>query len=162
MSAPRKEIIDVETPTVKSEEETPAQMEARVQAQLGMTRATDDLGYRELRFNPCDQHFKTAGGSCAPRFMTVLHFQLKCRDTEGTVSSVPTDFTALTAAKVLWSLGGRTGATSTDLDGYGQVVLVTEKSARGRQLILRIGKQFMGFTGSEITKVVLPRNYCAG
>ena len=125
-----------------------------LQDRLGMRRQATDLGFAEKPFSACQE-----GGICQPRYFSVVHFQLLCRDSEGTVSSVPT-LTPLTSDRVRWQLGGQTGGTSTDRNGFGQFTLVSDRPTRGQRLILRIGQQFMGFTISEVSKVVLPQNFC--
>lgn len=125
---------------------------------LGMRRDISDLGFAEKRFSPCDPQ---SVGVCQPKFFSVVHFQLLCRDSEGTVSSVPLHLRPLTSGRVNWQLGGKNGSTQTDTQGFGQFHFVSERSAKGQRLILRIGKQFMGFTVSEVSKVVLPDNFCS-
>jgi len=123
-----------------------------------MRRAAHDLGFAEKKFSACDN---SAGGLCKPQYFSVVHFQLLCRDSEGTVSNVPVHLTPLTSGRVKWQLGGLAGDTRTDAQGFGQFTLVSERPTRGQRLILRIGKQFMGFTVSDVSKVVLPQNFCA-
>lgn len=135
--------------------------ESLLPSKLGMIRAPDELGFAEKRFNPCQYGLKADTSGCSTKFLTVVHFQLLCRDSEGTVSEVPVDLMPLISDRVEWKIGDRTGGTHTDGQGYGQFTLVSAKSARGQRLMLRIGKQFMGFTASELTKVVLPRNFCS-
>ncbi len=129
--------------------------EVPLQDRLGMRRDADDLGFAEKSFQSC-----AGGGVCRPQYFSVVHFQLLCRDSEGTVSNVPVHLTPLTSGRVLWQLGKMNGGTSTDAKGFGQFSVVSERPTRGQRLILRIGKQFMGFTVSEVSKVVLPQNFC--
>ena len=150
----RKEIIDIEDGEVSRFPESP------LQSQLRMDRSLYDLGFAEARFNPCQYGLKNGAG-CAPQYMTVVHFQLLCRDTEGTVSNVPVHIIPLTSETVRWSLGGISGHTRTNSEGYSQLTMVTGGSTRGKQLVLRIGKQFLGFTASDLSKVVLPKNFCS-
>lgn len=129
--------------------------QAPLQDRLGMRRAIEDLGFVEKQFKSCEQ-----SGVCRPQYFSVVHFQLLCRDSEGTVSNVPLHLTPLTSDRVLWQLGPLNGGTRTDARGFGQFTVVSERPTRGQRLILRIGKQFMGFTVSEVSKVVLPQNFC--
>lgn len=128
---------------------------APLQDRLGMHRAADDLGFAEKQFKNCGE-----GGVCRPQYFSVVHFQLLCRDSEGTVSNVPIHLTPLISNRILWQLGKLNGESSTDDRGFGQFTVVSERPNRGQRLILRIGKQFMGFTVSEVSKVVLPQNFC--
>ncbi len=119
-----------------------------------MRRSVEDLGFAEKQFKDCN------GGPCRSQFFSVVHFQLLCRDSEGTVSTAPLTLTPLTSDRVTWQLGKFNGGTHTDRNGFGQFTLVSDRSNRGQRLILRIGKQFMGLTVSEVSKVVLPQNFC--
>ncbi len=133
----------------------PTIQKAPLQDRLGMRRSADDLGYAEKQFNDCAQT-----GTCRSQYFSVVHFQLLCRDSEGTVSNVPLHLKPLTSNRVSWKLGNLTGLTGTDTQGFGQFSVVSDQSTRGQRLILRIGKQLMGFTVSEVSKVVLPQNFC--
>ncbi|HMN67133.1 MAG TPA: hypothetical protein PKC28_01210 [Bdellovibrionales bacterium] len=147
-----KDVIDIDDGAPMAEPGVP------LQSRLGMNRMASDLGFAEKRFNSCQYGDTT--DACGTRHFTVIHFQLLCRDSEGTVQNAPVHLTPLKSENVLWKIGGLTGPTRTDLEGYGQFTVLSDKSVRGQRLMLRIGKQFMGFTASEVTKVVLPRNFC--
>lgn len=123
---------------------------------LGMLRAPEDLGFSETRFEDCNPSYSP----CRTRFFSVIHFQLLCRDSEGTVTEVPRALAPLVSEQIRWQLGGQNGLTKTDNKGYGQFSVTSDNSTEGQRLILRIGKQFMGFTASEVSKVVLPKNFC--
>ncbi len=133
--------------------------DAALQSRLGMIRAINNLGFEEQRFNPCE-HGLEKSPHCKQQYMTVLHFQLICRDTEGTVSRVPNALTPLNRDTITWKLAGKSGETRTDVQGYGQVTAVLPKSAKGQRLILLIGKQFLGVTADEASRLVLPKNFC--
>lgn len=152
-------------PEVPSREPTPEMQIQGLKAALGMERSPEDLGFAERAFNPCQQHFDGAAESsstqaCARQYLTVVHFQLFCRDSEGTVSAVPLKMVPIVAEDMTWQLVGRRGATQTDAQGFGQFALVSARSARNQRLILHMGPKFVGFNVSEITKIVLPKNYC--
>lgn len=134
-----------------------AAAEADLLVKLGMNRAPTSLGFEEKKYNPCD-HGATL--NCKQKFMTVVHFQLLCRDSDGTVNRAPTQFTPLRADRVSWKLGGFSGGTRTDTEGYGQLTMVSPKSTREQRLILFIGKQFLGVTAGETSRLVLPKNFC--
>lgn len=131
----------------------------QIQSKLGMQRANGELGFTEKRFNSCDPNLKTAG-ACRQQVFSVVHFQLLCRDSEGTVQEVPVELTPLISDRVIWKIGAYTGNTQTDRQGFGQFLMLSERSVRGQRMSLRIGRQFMGFTVSEVSKVVLPKNFC--
>jgi len=132
---------------------------AGLKAALGMARSPADLGFVEKAFNPCS--FGLAGSaSCKQQYFSVVHFQLLCRDTEGSVSAMPISPKPIVANDVKWKVAGISGGTHTDGQGYGQFTVRTSRSARGQRLILRIGPQFVAFDVSEVSKIVLPKNFC--
>lgn len=130
-----------------------------VQAKLKMQREPGELGFTEKQFNTCSAGLNQ-GGICRHQTFSVVHFQLLCRDSEGTVSNAPVHLTPLTSDRVTWKIGNYTGNTQTDAQGYGQFLMLSEKTVRGQRLTLRMGRHFMGFTVSEVSKVVLPNNFC--
>ena len=99
--------------------------------------------------------------TCTPRYMTVVHFQLLCRDSEGTVTTTPLHLLPINANRVTWKLAGQSGGTRTDSSGYGQLTMITTRSTRGQRLILMIGRQFLGVTAEETSRLVLPKNFCS-
>lgn len=126
---------------------------------LNMNRDADDLGFAEKSFDPC-RYGLDKSGACQSRYLTVVHFQLLCRDSEGTVSEIPVNVQPIVANRVHWKLAGLSGQTRTDSQGFGSFSLVSSQSTRGKRLILEIGPQFVGFTVSEVTKIILPSNFC--
>lgn len=132
-------------------------LESHLQSRLGMVRSASELGFEEKSFDPC-----AVGTSkqCRSQFLAVVHFQLLCRDNEGSVSEVPLQLYPITSPNIAWQLGRRSGHAQTDINGFGQFSMVSDSPVRNRRLILRMGRQFVGLTASEITKVVLPKNWC--
>ncbi|MGE4133735.1 MAG: hypothetical protein AB7F86_19010 [Bdellovibrionales bacterium] len=128
------------------------------ESKLRMIRGASDLGHEEKLFNPCTLGISNHG--CDSRYLTVVHFQLVCRDSEGTISHVP-ETKPITSRNISWTLAGQKGHTATDVNGFGQIKLLTNRSARGKRLILRRGSQFVGLTASEVSKIVLPKNWCS-
>lgn len=132
---------------------------ASLKAALGMARSPADLGFKEKAFNPCS--FGLSGSAnCKQQYFSVVHFQLLCRDSEGSVSVMPVGLQPIVASDVKWKVAGISGGTQTDGQGYGQFTVLTSRSARGQRLILRIGPQFVAFDVSEVSKIVLPKNFC--
>ncbi|MBX3022694.1 MAG: hypothetical protein KF799_13560 [Bdellovibrionales bacterium] len=125
---------------------------------LGMYRSPGDLGFAEKSFNPCS--FGLSGGQCKNQYFSVVHFQLLCRDSEGSVSSAPIALQPIVAGNVKWKVGNQSGGTQTDSQGFGQFTMMSPRSARGQRLTLRIGPQFVAFTVSEVSKIILPKNFC--
>ncbi len=130
----------------------------QIQSQLGMNRAPADLGFAEKLFNPCT--YGIPGEGCEQRVMNVVHFQLMCRDSEGTVSVVPVGLKPIVSPRITWSVGAQSGLTKTDHNGYGQFSFISGNRVSEKRLILRKGPHYVGLTVSEITKIVLPKNWC--
>lgn len=126
-------------------------------SQLGMNRQPTDLGFTDRSFNPCSYGFSD---SCNNQYLTVVHFQLLCRNSEGTVSSVPVGLTPIFHPQILWSLAGQSGGTATDRNGYGRLSVISQRPLRGHRLVLRKGANYVGVTVGEVTKLVLPKNWC--
>lgn len=145
------------SPTEPSILEQAPPTESVLQSRLGMIRPASDLGFQEKSFDPC---LFGVSRQCGAKFLSVIHFQLLCRDSEGTVSEVPLSLRPINSPKITWQVGPRSGTTQTDIEGFGQVALVNDGSVRNKRLILRMGKQFVGVTASEINKLVLPQNWC--
>lgn len=127
-----------------------------LQAQLGMNRQPNDLGYREKSFNPCNYGLDE---NCDSQYLTVVNFQLLCRDSEGTVSAVPT-LKPIVHPRITWSLAGQNGSTPTDRNGYGNLAVVSSRPLRGHRLVLRKGAHYVGVSVNEVNKLVLPVNWC--
>ena len=147
-----------ETPKSKrSQPPRPGAAIGGLQSQLGMNRAPSDLGFAERSFNPCVYGLST---SCESQYLSVVHFQLVCRDSEGTVSAVPISLTPIVHPNILWSVAGQSGGTATDRNGYGHFSVVTPSPLRGNRLILRKGTHYVGVEVNEVSKIVLPKNWC--
>jgi len=128
-----------------------------LKSQLGMDRRPSDLGYREKSFNPCEYGMSQ---ECTDQYLTVINFQLLCRDSEGTVSSIPISPKPIVYPTISWSVGGQNGVTPTDRNGYGHLAVVSPRPLREKRLVLRKGPHYVGVSVSDINKLVLPRNWC--
>lgn len=129
----------------------------QIQSELGMNREAQDLGFAEKLFNACNYGIPGAG---CERMLNVVHFQLMCRDSEGTVSNVPLSLRPIVAPYITWSVAGQSGSTRTDRNGFGQFAFISGRTVKEKRLVLRKGRQYVGLTVSEITKLVLPKNWC--
>ncbi len=158
-TAPKEPVERAERPPLVLEEPRPRQAVPvfQIQNELGMNRQPDDLGFAEKLFNACN--FGIPGEDC-DRVLNVVHFQLMCRDTEGTVSTVPVSLRPIVAPYITWSVAGQSGSTRTDRNGFGQFAFISGRTIKEKRLILRKGAHYVGLTVSEITKVVLPKNWC--
>lgn len=131
--------------------------ESRLQAKLGMVRAATDLGFQEKSFNTCEMGLR---GDCGRKYLAVVNFQLMCRETEGTVSTFPLELHPITAPVVRWSMGPVQGETQTDVNGFGQISVIADRPLSNTRLLLKKGTLFVAIQAGEITRVVLPKNWC--
>jgi len=128
-----------------------------------MSRATEDLGYVEKKFDTCQIGYGySSTRDCRKESLVVIHFLLQCRDSEGTVSEAlgASDVQPVSADRIRWNLGKREGMTRTDGEGYGQIRLATAASPKNEKLRLTIDGQFLALTASEVSRVVAPKSWC--
>ncbi len=132
-----------------------------LQERLKMTRPIENLGFEEKPFSNCPPGQSTTQ-ACEEMAFTVVHFQLLCRQSEGTVSNVSkSELSPLVSNNVTWKIGSLSGSTSTNSKGYGSIRLVSRGSNKGKKLILQSGPQYLGLGVSEVTKIVIPWSWCA-
>lgn len=135
---------------------------------LRMDRGPSELGYQEKPFNPCDFGVSSdvsdeASGKpqhCRQQTLVVVHFQLQCRDQDGTVETY--NVTPITAEEIKWSVGKHRGITHSDHEGLGEFMFIAASSQRSSHLKLTIGNNFMILRADEIKKVVTPPAWCGG
>lgn len=134
-----------------------------LQRHLGLERSNQELGFNEKAYDTCQVGYGYSSNKyCHRETFVVLHFQLVCRDSEGTVSEgVQTaDMRALSDRTVRWNLKGISGEVQTDGEGYGQIHTVSPISQRGQRVKLAVGNDFLYMRANEITKVVTPKPWC--
>ena len=128
---------------------------------LRMDRSPRELGFEEKAFNPCEQGFPASDKRpCTNQYLVVIHFQLQCRDRDGTVEQY--EIEPITADRIRWVLGRTEGITRTDHEGYGQVVTIAPNSQRASRFRLTIANNFMILRAEDIRKVVTPPAWCGG
>jgi hypothetical protein len=130
---------------------------------LGLDRSADSLGIAEKPFNSCGAGYGYSNSNnCRRLYFTVIHVQLLCRDSEGTVSTGidRADQTAISNRDVIWTLKGSSGRTRTDSDGFLQILSVNPNSQQTQRLKLSVGNDFLYMRANEITKVVTPKSWC--
>lgn len=132
-----------------------------LRGKLGMTRDVTNLGYVEKAFDGCRMGVKGKNGKCGANYLTVVNFQILCRDSEDTVQEIVTNFTPVVTNNVKWKLAEMDGVTETNSSGYGRVQFLTPKSSRGKRLVLTIGRQFLGLEISQVSKIVVPIYWCS-
>jgi len=172
-----KETKNVELPTSKpvekpvshqgSEKEKENEVEnvdfVGLQRSLGLERAETQLGYVERPFNTCEVGYGySKSHNCRQKHFVVIHFQLMCRDSEGTVSQVvrAADMQANANRSVRWNLKDLGGQVSTDSEGYGQIAAVSGSSQKQNRLKLAVASDFLYLRAGEAQKIVTPRSWC--
>lgn len=134
-----------------------------LQRSLGMDIPVDKLGYMEKAFNTCQVGYGySSTHNCYREFMVVINFRLQCRDSEGTVAEGVTnaDITPISDRPIRWTLKGTQGATKTDSEGFGQIMMVSGRSPKKERLKIATGNEFLYMRANEITRVVTPRPWC--
>ncbi|MGE0762111.1 MAG: hypothetical protein AB7N80_02415 [Bdellovibrionales bacterium] len=129
---------------------------------LGMMRAIHELGYGEKTFNTCRAGYGySSTHRCRQQHFVVINFRLQCRDSEGTVSEVTNEeLMPVTSNLVRWNLGAQQGYTTTDGDGFGQILMVAPKSSRQQRLRLTVANDFLLMQAGQMKRVVVPRMWC--
>jgi hypothetical protein len=131
-----------------------------LQAQLGLNRGPQELGFADKNFDGCSMSYKGKDGTCGFRYLSVVHFRLVCRDTVETTTRAPSSLTPLMKNNMQWRLAGIRGDTSTDSQGYGQVQVVSMRPVKTERFILIIGTKTLGLEAGEVSQIVLPGNWC--
>jgi hypothetical protein len=154
--APNDEMVSVP----RGPESAKTESLVELQAHLGMDRSGNKLGLSEKTFDSCRHPVKESVGKCGHRYLSVLNFQMLCRDSEGTIDDVVTNTKPLVSDHVDYQLAGGRGILKTDSSGYGQLLVVTAAPVRGQRLVLTVGKEFLGKEVSEVEQLVVPNYWC--
>ncbi len=129
----------------------------QIKERLQMVRHIDDLGFAEKTFDECELGFKNE--NCEKEYLTIIHFQLLCRESEGTVSAAP-ETIPVPSNSIKWKLGEVTGTTKTDASGFGKVEGRFRKSMSRSRLRLTIENNFVAVPASETSRIVVPGDWC--
>jgi hypothetical protein len=121
------------------------------------------LGYLERAFNTCavESGFSSSK-NCQQMYLAIIHYRLRCRFSEGTVSEAVTDsdMKAIANQSIIWTIKNKTGMSLTDDEGYAEIHQVFSKSPRGERLKLLSNNDFLYMRVNEITSVVAPSPWC--
>lgn len=134
-----------------------------LQRSLGMDRDTRQLGYAEKAFQTCQAGYGfPSSRNCERRHFVVIHFQLLCRDSEGTLQTPlgREDMRALSRATVNWTMLPESGEIVLDEDGFGKILTTVRTSPRAQRLKLSVGEDFLYTKAGEINRVVAPAPFC--
>lgn len=151
------------TPTARPEKTEEIIDVVSLQKFLRMDYAKEKLGYSEKTFNTCAVGFGySSSQNCRQMYAVSIYYQVKCRQSEGTISTILTDadLTPVESSHVKWSLKNVSGFSSTDSYGYGQIQTVSNQSQRHQRLRLAVGENFLYMRASDITTVVVPKDWC--
>jgi hypothetical protein len=134
-----------------------------LQSYLHLDQPIDVLGYREKRFNTC----KVGAGysstkNCRVLTLVVLHFQLMCRDTDGTVSEVvmQENLQPIANKTIKWRINNSIDEVLSDSNGYTQIVMVAKDSQRQQRVRLTSGNDFLIIRAGEAKSIISPKNWC--
>ena len=133
-----------------------------LQNYLGLTRAHETLGYQDKAFQTCQVGNGFPQNHCQKKHMIVIHFQLMCRDSEGTISRILTvaDLQPVSRRPVIWTLKNMSNTVQTDTDGYGQITVIASEPQSQQRLKLTVGNDFLYMRAGEITRVATPPSWC--
>ena len=152
-----------QAPTARSEKTEEIIDVVSLQKFLRMDYPKERLGYSEKTFNTCAVGFGySSSQNCRQMYAVNINYQIKCRQSEGTISTILTDadLTPVQSSNVKWTLKNISGMSSTDSFGYGQIQTVSNQSQRQQRLRLSIAENFLYIKASDITKVVTPKDWC--
>lgn len=134
-----------------------------IKRHLHMDRERTALGIEEKSFNTCETGYGYSKSQrCRQQNLTVIHFRLLCRDSEGTISTVLTDadLRPLERRSVRWNIQNSKGVTYTDSDGYGQILMAFNGPQKSQRVRIAIGNEFLYMRAGELQKVITPRPWC--
>lgn len=134
-----------------------------IKRHLQMERDRDSLGLAEKTFNTCATGYGySRSQNCRQQNLTVIHFRLLCRDSEGTISTILTeaDLRPLERRSVRWNLKGTQGVTYTDNEGYGQILAASSGTQKNQRVRLAVGNEFLYMRAGELQRVITPRPWC--
>ncbi len=134
-----------------------------MQKALGLEKPETWLGYTEKPFNTCQVGYGYSKvNNCRPKHFVVVHFQLMCRDSEGTVSEVvrSADLIKNGGRQVRWNLKDLNGNLETDGLGYGQIHVISSQSQKQQRLKLTVENDFLYLRAGEVNRIVTPRTWC--
>jgi hypothetical protein len=130
---------------------------------LNMRVDKEKLGYFEKTFNTCKAGSGySATHNCENLNYVVIHYRLRCRDTEGTTSEIVTEANIedIANADIKWTLKDQTGIAQTNGGGYGETRAVFKTSPKRERFIVSNGTSFLYLRANEITTVIAPKNWC--
>ena len=161
---------EITTATTKDAKPAPTATGARpetsidlvgLEASLGLQRPLEDLGYAERAFNSCEAGYGfSSSHDCRKLVLVVIQFQLQCRESEGTESTVNYAVSPIAGARVRWNLGTGVGFATTDGQGFGRLRWIASSSQQRQKLRLTHGNNFLILTAGDVRRIVTPGSWC--
>ena len=130
---------------------------------LGLERTKEDLGYAEKSFDTCSVGYGYSSSSnCRREVFIAIHFQILCRDSEGTVSTAVAreDMKPLSGRSLKWTMKGARGVMRLDGEGFGQIKTTFANSQRLERLKITVDNDFVYVRAGEVKRLVTPKNWC--
>jgi hypothetical protein len=130
---------------------------------LGMERTKEDLGYAEKSFDTCSVGYGySSSNNCRREVFIAIHFQILCRDTDGTISNAVAreDMKPLSGRSLKWTLKGARGVLRLDGEGFGQIKTAVSNSQRLERLKIAVDNDFVYLRAGEVKRLVTPKNWC--
>jgi hypothetical protein len=159
----------VKPPTPDTETREPAlpeEWQRRVdvdalQRALGLSSHQEDLGIREKAFNTCEVGYGySSTHHCRTQYLTVLHFRLECRDSEGTISETDYSVRPIHTQRLRWNLGPAEATIATNSEGYGRIRWIFPASQRHQRVRITVDGQFLTMRANDLKRVVVPGSWC--
>lgn len=134
-----------------------------LQQTLRMNRADQKLGYAEKAFDTCTAgHGFSHSDNCHKEYFVVLHFQLKCRETDeapaGGVSAMDTH--PIANQPIRWALEKKSGVVQTDSEGYGQIRMSYKQRPGEKHIKLTSDTHFLYVKAQDLDRIVTPPIWC--
>ncbi len=123
----------------------------------------EKLGFFEKSFNTCRVGSGyLSNANCRNLNYIVIHFRVRCRDTEGTTSEIVTEANLRDNANrdMIWTLKNKSGEIVTNAEGYGEIREVYQGSPKTERIRVSDGKRFLYLRANELTTAIVPNNWC--
>ncbi len=135
---------------------------ALLEDRLGFHDYAHRFGIQEKTFNPCMQ--KDAFSYpvlCHDHYLTVVHLDIRCRESEGTVEQVyHSELSPLRNRRLEWSVGRQKGMSQTDYKGRAKISILSDRSVKYQRIRLQAGTQFLVMRLNQLKRLVVPPQWC--
>lgn len=120
-------------------------------------------GYFEKAFDTCSAGYGfSSTQNCRKLTMAQVQFQIVCRNSEGTISTILSDddLRPLSGRTLSWSLAGKSGTLQLDPDGRGQIQMAYVASPKRERMKIVSTNDFLYIRAEESRRLVTPVNWC--